>query len=348
MTATSPDGWEEISLDDAGFAPDVVERIDAAFEAGKLKGLHGVVAIRRGRIAIERYYAGEDNARGQPLGEVAFGPETLHDLRSVSKSVVSLLYGIGLAAGEVPAPETPLAEVYPELLAEGDARRAITIGQVLTMTLGLAWDESLPYHDPRNSEIAMDMAADRVRFLLEQPLVEAPGSRWVYNGGATALLGRLIARGAGCDLLAVARQRLLGPLGIERAEWLGGCHEEPAAASGLRLRPRDLAKIGQLVIQEGRWGDRQVVPRDWLAESFVPRVDTGEGLHYGYQWWLGKRLNSDQPWYGAFGNGGQRLTVIPSLDFALVVTAGNYNRDDAWQLPVAIIADYVGPAIVRL
>jgi CubicO group peptidase (beta-lactamase class C family) len=126
-----------------------------------------------------------------------------------------------------------------------------------------------------------------------------------------------------------------------------GSNGEPAAASGLRMRPRDLARIGQLMLARGRWGERQLVPTGWLDAAFEPRVPCEEDLAYGYQWWLWPRepRADGRRWMAAFGNGGQRLTVLPHLDLVVVVTAGNYNRSDAWKVPVAILAEVLIPAL---
>ena len=125
---------------------------------------------------------------------------------------------------------------------------------------------------------------------------------------------------------------------------------EPAAASGLRMRPRDLARIGQLVLDGGRAGDRQLVPAAWLDASFEPRVPSVEELAYGYQWWLWPP-SSPAPTAGvgwpAFGNGGQRLTIMPHLDLVVVVTAGNYNQPDADRLPVTILTEILIPALTK-
>ncbi len=124
-------------------------------------------------------------------------------MRSVTKSIVGLLYGIALATGLAPPPEAKLVEQfleYPDLSTDL-ARQRLTVGHVLTMTLGTEWDEmTIPYTDQRNSEIAMDRAADRYRYILERPVVEPPGLHWMYNGGATALLARLTAKGTGRPL----------------------------------------------------------------------------------------------------------------------------------------------------
>jgi CubicO group peptidase (beta-lactamase class C family) len=188
----------------------------------------------------------------------------------------------------------------------------------------------------------MEMAKDSLRFVLDRPIVVEPGSRWNYNGGTTALLGHLIAAGTGMPLLAFSREKLFEPLGIRDLEWILMSNGEPAGASGLRLRPRDLAKIGQLVLDRGRWNGRQIVPAEWLEESFKPRASVEDGLQYGYQWWLGQ---SPEPWIAGFGNGGQRLSIVPGRDLVVVIMAGNYNAPDSWKLPAAIMSEILMPAL---
>ena len=150
--------------------------------------LHGIVIVRKGRLVLERYFEGDDNARGRSLGKVGFTADTLHDLRSVSKSIVGLLYGIALADGKVSPPDAPLFAWFPEYpdLAADPTRNHWTIRNLLTMTMGTDWDEfSVSYTDPTNSETAMDMAADRYRFILGAPVVIEPGFRIISTPGHT-------------------------------------------------------------------------------------------------------------------------------------------------------------------
>ncbi|MCP4327853.1 MAG: serine hydrolase [Alphaproteobacteria bacterium] len=345
--AGPPHDWQQISPAEAGFLPDVGEKLDDAVRTNEFANLHAVVVARGGKLVLERYYEGADERRGDALGIVKFGPEVKHDLRSVTKSIVDLLYGIALADGRVADLDQSLVDQFPayEDLAADPKRRRMTVLHALSMTLGTEWDEDLPYSNPRNSETAMDLATDRYRYVLERPFVAEPGSQWNYNGGATALLAHLISRGTGRPLLDFARERLFEPLGIADVEWLAGSDGEPIAASGLRMRPRDLAKIGQLVLDRGTWGESRLVPSEWLDQSFTPRVHAADDLDYGYHWWLGKMKANDQPWIGAFGNGGQRLFIIPSLQLVVVIAAGNYNKPDQWKLPVAVMSKVVLPAL---
>ncbi len=339
--ADPPHDWQRISLAEAGFLPDVGEKLDDAVRTNEFDNLHAVIVARGGKLVLERYYEGEDKrTRGPALGIVKFGPEVKHDLRSVTKSIVGLLYGVALADGKVPDLDQSLVGQFPayEDLSADPKRARMTVRHALSMTLGTEWDEGLPYFDPRNSETAMDLVADRYRYVLERPMVAEPGTQWNYNGGATAVLAHLISRGTGQPLLDYARESLFEPLGIADVEWVADSDGEPFAASGLRMRPRDLAKIGQLVLDRGTWGDSQLVPSEWLDQSFTPRARAGDVREYGYHWWLGKSRNNDQPWISAFGNGGQRLFIVPSHELVIVITAGNYNKPGNWKLPVAVIS----------
>jgi CubicO group peptidase (beta-lactamase class C family) len=348
-----------IPPNEAGFSSDLDARLNKAIAEKRVWNLHGVVIVRNGHPVLERYFEGDDYARGRPLGKVAFKPDTLHDLRSASKSIVGLLYGIALADGKVPPPDALLFASFPEYpdLAADPARNRLTIHHVLTMTMGTDWDEfGVPYTDPTNSETAMDMAPDRYRFVLGAPIVMEPGKRWIYNGGATALLARIIERGTGKSLQPFARETLFDPLEIGPTEWFADEHGESIAASGLRMTPRDLARIGVIMLKGGMWGDRRVVPSQWIERSTSPMVDIDETRQYGYQWYLGKfgftistrprwdRSQLERVWYAA-GNGGQRLYVVPGLGLVVAITAGNYDAPDQGVPPTRVIREVVLPAI---
>ena len=331
----------------AGFSPDVADKLNAGIRSGLLHDLHAVLVSRAGELVLENYYTGPDEDWGNPLGVVAFGPDTLHDLRSVTKSVVGLLYGIALDRGLVPPPDAPLMAQFPQYpdLAANPQRAGLTILNVLNMTLGMQWDEERPYTDPANSEIAMERAPDRYRFILSQPFVAAPGKRWIYSGGAVALLGYLIAKGAGTTLPEFARHALFEPLGITTFEWAHGTDGVPSAASGLRLRPRDLLRIGQLVLAVGQWNGKQVVPSQWLTASFQPAIATDQGVQYGRLWYIGESetpaLPGPRRWLAAFGNGGQRLFIMPDAQLTTVIFCGDYNKPDQWITPTRVWREIV-------
>src|SRR5499427_2536331 len=307
------------------------------------------------RFPSGTYGRGEDEAWGRPLGTVTFAPDVLHDLRSVSKSVVGLVYCIALAAGKVPSPEAKLYDQFPEHadLAKEPGRDRLTIHHVLSMTLGLEWDElTIPYGDLRNSENAMEAAPDRFRFILERPIVGEPGVKWTYCGGATALLGRMIAKGTGEELLAYSRRVLFDPLEFGPAEWTKGRDGEPHTASGLRLLPRDMLKVCQHALAGGAWNGRQIVPSAWVERITAPVVTIVRGRRYGYHWYMGEVSagTTARPyhWVGGIGWGGQRLFVLPALDLVVAMNHGNYDKSGMEQSRIAgvVLTEIVLPNFV--
>lgn len=313
------------------------QRLDETVGEGQVDGLHSVVVLHSGQVVLEHYGIGEDFSWGTSLGTVGFGPRTLHDVRSVTKSVTALLYGIALGDGLVPEPSMPLLASFPEYpeLGADPERVRLVVEHALTMSLGMEWREEIPYDSPANAEIAMELAPDRYRFVLERPIVESPGARYSYNGGATALLGGLIARGTGGSLSDFAREALFTPLGIDSFEWMSGSDGVPSAASGLRLATRDLARIGELVLAGGEWDGRQVVPAGWLGEMLRPRLPIDWGGSYGYQWYSGE--TNGHRWFGGMGNGGQRLTILPDLGLVVAIAAGNYDDPEQGRTPEAVL-----------
>ncbi|MCK7613514.1 serine hydrolase domain-containing protein [Roseibium sediminicola] len=337
-----------------GFDTAIGRRLCAGVEAGLLPHLHVVLAERGGETVLESYGSGPDENWGRSIGEVTFAADTLHDLRSVSKSIVSLLYGIALERGDVPRLDTPLLELFPDYpdLATDPERQRLTIEHALTMTLGMEWDETRPYTDPENSEIAMEMAPDRYRYILERPFVAEPGTRWIYSGGATALVGEILQRGTGRKLPDFAREVLFGPLGIETFEWSAGPDGTHSPASGLRLTAPDLLKIGRLLLGNGVWQDHRIVPEAWLTASLRPAIATGEGPDYGYSWFCGQApvpaLGGPADWFAGFGNGGQRLWICPKADIAAVIFSGNYNDWTAWIPPTRVWSEIILANLVRV
>ena len=349
MPATLNDGWAvaapaEVDLDAARLS-----EFDKFLEQWPKHKIHAVVVARRGSLVLERYFSGEDERWVEE--SVHFSPRDLHDVRSISKSVTSLLVGIARGEGNFPSLQSSVLDFFPEyadLRTPENAR--ITFQHLLTMSHGLLWDESKPWDDPANNERRMLEAKDPYRYVLEQPMARPPGELFNYCGGATSLLSAALAKGVGRGIDAYAAEKLFGPLAIADFEWLGFTGSaEIAAFGGLRLRPRDLAKIGQLMADDGCWNGKQVLPPGWVEESTRPRANTeGYGsLYYGYQWWLGRSLlrGHDLSWVAGFGNGGQRLFVVPDLDVVVAINAAHYGSPLQGLIPIAILNRFVLPAV---
>lgn len=321
----------------AGVDPAVLTALEARIRGGEFPGIHAVVVVQRGQALAQWYFEGEDETILKRFGHVKFTPDTLHDVRSVTKSVVSMLFGIAVGDGLIRNLDTPVLEYFPEYAdLHTPERMRITLRHLLTMSSGFRWDETTyPYSDPRNSEIAMDIADDPFRYVLSQEIVHAPGEGFLYSGGDVALIGEVIARAAGKSLDAYAQEKLFAPLGIT-FEWSKN-GDMPRAASGLRLTPNDMAILGQIMANGGVWKEQQIVPAAWVTESTQPHARVSEGAcgtTYGYLWWLGAGCEATPPtpWIAGIGNGGQRIWMVPSRDLVVVITAGLYN--DPAQRPV--------------
>jgi CubicO group peptidase (beta-lactamase class C family) len=328
------DGWVIGDLADAGFEPVGLERLVADIEAGAFPNTHAVLIEHDGALVFERYFSGSDERWGDHIPSRVIGPDSIHDLRSISKSVTSALLGIALATDLESAVNRPMAEYFPEFVL-GEAQQSITLHHVLTMTAGLEWNEmDVPYTSDTNDEIRLYAAPDPALYVMSRPVEHDAGSTWYYSGGLSQVLATLISRLTDQRLDEFARTRLFEPLGITDFEWLGPTGwtpDNPAAMSGLRLRARDLAKIGSVYLHGGRWKGRQVVPAEWVERSMTRHVaeigDWSDGgvWGYGYQWWVGA-LPSGERVVAGFGNGNQRLFILPDERLVVTIFAGEYNK----------------------
>jgi CubicO group peptidase (beta-lactamase class C family) len=341
--------WSIANPESAGLrsAPlrDLVEWLDGFGQAN----IHSVLVVRHGRLLFEHYRPGEDECWGEPLGNVAHGPNSKHDLRSVTKSVISLLFGIALDRKLINDIDESIINwfpQYPDLRIPEKER--ITLRHLLTMSAGLEWNENVPFTDPKNSEIRMLRSADQYRYVLEQPVVAPGGQIWNYNSGGTLLLEAVIAKAADGALDDVASEFLFKPLGITDYAWTKNLKSGILEVGGLRLCSRDLAKIGHLVVNGGNWNGRQIVSPKWVKESTAAHMGPADLTYfYGYQWWLGRSLveRREVPWVCAMGHGGQRIFAVPSLDLVTVVTAGLYADAINGRLPLVIFNRYVLGAV---
>ena len=326
------DGWEVSSLDAEGIDVRAVEQLTQRIDDGRYSYVHSCLIVKNGKLVYERYFRGQRR-------------DMAHRLYSVTKSFASALVGIGIDKGLSGGVEETVVSYFPEYVGEGwDTRKnAITLQHLLMMASGLQYDEgSHPYGDARNSYTQMTSTSDWMKWGLEQPLVAEPGTVFNYSSANTHLFAGIIYKTSGVHADEFAEEYLFGPLGIESYFWyMGDGHLTVSGAhGGLKLRPRDMAKFGYMYLNKGRWKGVQVVPEEWVRESFVPRIHAWGRTQYGYQWWIQRDhvAGTQVEWFSARGYGEQYIALFPSLDLVVVITAGNEGSAGGVQEVILTIA----------
>lgn len=352
--------WDRAEAHDAGFDVERLAALTRDLREGRWGNIHALLISRNGQLVYEEYFEGLDERIGEGERHVVFAPSTLHDIRSISKTVTATLVGIALDQGLLPSVDTPLAELLPDYrhLLTGP-KATLTLRHVLTMSTGLAWDEdSLPYTDLGNDERRLSLSDDGVAFVLARDLVMPPGSTFQYSGGSTNLLAEVLKRATGEPLEVYAERVLFEPLGITNWEWQPTGNVRPSPYAGLRLTGRDLAKIGQFHLDGGVFADRRIISEAWTREAIrshvtVPADDTTPDFvledGYGYQWWSSRFSfpTGVHEVATAIGNGEQRVLVIPHLEMVATFLAGFYDDTENGWTPERILMEAIIPAVER-
>lgn len=269
--------------------------------------LTSVMVVRNGKIVYEEYFKG-------------FKKDSLHDVRSVTKSVVSLLTGIAIREGFITSDADPISIYLPESkYALTYTEKGITIDNLLTMSGGFEWHEN-----DGNAYNEWILSGEPVNFLLGKPIVTAPGSTFNYNSAAVNLLGVIITEASGKSLPMFAEEYLFSKIGITEVNWEEFDNGSFNGGSGIQLKVEDLARVGQLMLQSGMSAEETIVPGDWINHIVTPTYtwrNNYEVLHdytYGRLWWLQESVDLHAVF--AWGYGGQFVYVVPAKNLVVVTT----------------------------
>lgn len=333
-----------------GFDSTIINKIDTAVGNGTFPNIHSVLIAKDNRFVYEKYWQGKDEVWGVDAGIKAHAKDSLHDIRSITKSIVSACFGILLQQGKIKSTSQKIFDFFPEYKKQDTGLKSLlTIEHLLTMTSGLKWNEDVPYDNPENSEIQMIRSGHPAEYVLSQPMEQPPGKQWKYNGGTTQLLAAIIEKTTGQHIKEFAAKNLFQPLGITKFVWaIYPGTTEYAAASGLRLRSRDLLRFGLLYLNNGVWNGKQIVPRSWVNASVQPYIKRGGGGNaYGYQFWLISDTLQNKPvnLIACIGNGDQRIIIDKARKLVIVVTAGNYNKWNIKNGSYQLGRQYIYPAL---
>jgi CubicO group peptidase (beta-lactamase class C family) len=282
--------------------------------------LHSLLIIRNGYLVNETYFG-------------PYQPDTRHELYSCTKSFVATLIGIVIDKGYIDRTEHRIVDFFPErTFANLDRQKAtMTLEDVLTMRSGLDWQDDDP------TFAAMYRSPDWVKFMLDRPMAVPAGSQFNYCSGCSHLLSAIVQQTTGMNTRDFAEQYLFKPLGISNVEWETDVAGVPIGGWGLQLTPRDMAKLGYLYLQGGRWEGQQIVSAGWVENATQTHAEVEGDLDYGYQWWTYPSLGA----YAALGRYGQTIFVVPRFDLVVVTTARLDNHDAIFQL----IEQYILPAV---
>ncbi len=326
------DGWRTGSLVDQDIDPAPIREMLEGIRSEEYEGVSSVLLARRGVLVLEEY-SGEASR------------ENLHTTRSASKAITSALVGIAIDQGYIESVDAPLLPFFPEYAGEiehwDERKQDITLAHILSMTSGI-----------RGNEDAMYPTDDWIKFYLDQPLAAAPGETFSYATSGVVTLGSVITRASELRVPVFADRYLFGPLGITEYRWpitnSRGNQGLAMTGGGLNLRPRDMAKFGQLYLNGGVWEGERLISEAWIEESTRKHATSDlYGEDFGYLWRMidrevgGQIVRSFEAW----GNGGQFIMVFPSLDLVAVFTGENFGRFPEMEQPFDMMDRYVLPAM---
>jgi CubicO group peptidase (beta-lactamase class C family) len=276
--------------------------------------IYSVIVVRNGYIVLEEYLV------------YGVGMERQHHVQSVTKSFTSVLIGIAIHEGFIEGVDERLENLFPDnTIANMDSRKeGITLEHLLTMSVGMDWHElDYPYTHPNNTLGQMWVSQDAVQHVLDRPMVRDPGAEWAYNSGASILLGGVLEEATDQDLLSFAREYLFDPIGIGEVYWSKTTGDHYHTDGGLYVTPRDMARFGYLMLNNGTWDGREIVSADWVSRSTTNLYQTPWGYGYGYQWWTLDWIDT----YAASGHYDQWIYVTPEENLVVIFTADIADED---------------------
>jgi CubicO group peptidase (beta-lactamase class C family) len=333
--------WPVSTPEEQGLDAQKLAALAEEFRRGELlPRLHELLIVRHGRLVLEVGFNGWD-------------PGKLHTLQSVSKSFTSALVGIAIARGEFKGVEEKVLDFFPDIkdVANMDERKAaMRLEDILTMRSGTDYHETGDT-SPHWQMMRLNRSWDK--FYLGRPMIQAPGTGFQYDSGGVILISAMLKRRTGQQAREYAVEHLFRPLGIEKFYWGGNAEGHTHTGGALSLSGRDAAKLGQLYLQKGRWGDARVVPESWVRESSRMHVDlTQPGQPpsgYGYLWWIwapDPRGKTRDDIYAARGRFGQYVIVVPEHDMVVVFLGDAKDRPEMGK-PIEVFYDRVLTAVRR-
>lgn len=339
------DGWPVSTPEKEGINPDLIETLLEKTENGYFGNIHNIILIRNGNLVLDAFYKKKLTVADSYVNNEDI---ELHALMSVTKSLVSLLMGAAINKKIVNSTADKVYLYFPEYKGFNNwskTKSGITIKNFLTMCHGYDWDESsFKYSDPRNTYYQMEQQNDWVKFTLDREMTDIPGEKFTYSSGISHTIEALISNASGMTFPRFAEKYLFEPLGIKKSKWIKAPN---GRADDVYLTGRAMAKLGQLVLNNGKWKGNEIIPEYWIKESTGDLITVSGEYGYGYFWWRYNFniKNTIVRSILAWGYGGQFIFIFPDLALVSCFTSGNYINDLAVQ-PFDMIKNYILPAIL--
>ncbi|MCP4727626.1 MAG: serine hydrolase [bacterium] len=299
------------------------EKIITAVEKirqGKYGMLNSFLLIKDGKLVLEEYFNG-------------YKRENLFGIQSVTKSITSLLIGISIDKGYIKNINEKMSDYFPEYNDVLTGRwENIRLRHFLSMSSGLKWSQ-----EEQDSYLDQD---DYILDVLSKEPVDQPGTKFEYINANLSVFPGIIKKASGIHADEFAKEHLFKPLGITEYDWDHARQNGyPLCSGSLCLKPRDLAKIGLLMLNEGKWNGEQIISSEWIRASTEKQVDNED---YGYLWWILKRNVDGKTVKGYFANGwgSQFIIVIPQFNLVAVTTGNNMNNKKH-MAPFGMLAQYI-------
>lgn len=311
-------------------------RLNEAFtDAEQIDNIKSLVIYYQDTIIKESFY-------GTGAADVR------HDVRSVTKSVSSILIGIAIDKGYLSSVDQTLGEFIDTLVYTiTPVECAIKIRHLLTMTGGFEWDETTSVSGYNN----WITAENQVQYLLDKPMAHEPGTFFTYNSAASHLLSLIITKVSGMNTRDFALQYLFQPLGIQEIEWETDKQGIYNGGAGMEITPHDMIKIGKLILNQGVYNGKTILSRDYINEAILSKISADSFVPfssgYGYCWWTGQSVKGNYAF--ANGYGGQFIVVVPDLNLIVVATniwsgVGSTVANEQWYRTLDLIINKILPA----
>jgi CubicO group peptidase (beta-lactamase class C family) len=329
IPAIKNDSLSCASLDEVGIDSIKMTDFIKTIKTGSFGDIHSVLIYRKGKLALEEYFALEGKISG------AFVNETYrtkpHQLSSVTKGILSMVTGIAIEQGNIPDVNEPIFNYLSQYSNSfSDDTKQIQIKHLLTMTSGLDWNQfNYSWNDKRNDAANMYKCKDVVKYVLEKPMDAEPGMKFNYTNGEPTVMGVVLRNACNMEVDKYTELHLFNPLGITEYHWSRYPDGSLETDGGLKLCSRDLLKVGILMLNNGKWYGNQIISENWVSESIKSRINLSLKRGYGYYWNEMKYEFKGKSQTAIFipGDGGQFLGVFPSLDLVIVFSAGIYDKD---------------------